>query len=155
MGTEIERKFLLLPGRWQPTGDGARLRQGYLSTEGATVRVRSDGARGWLTIKGPRTGISRGEFEYEIPLADAHQLLDTLCRRPLIEKVRHTFDHAGHTWEVDVFEGENAGLVVAEIELEREDETFARPDWLGEEVSEDARYTNSRLGQNPYQTWSR
>jgi adenylate cyclase len=154
MPTEIERKFLLLPGRWQPPAHGTRLRQGYLCTEGVTVRVRRDDTRGWLTVKGPRTGISRGEFEYEIPLAEADQMLDTLCLRPLIEKVRHTFDHAGHTWEVDVFEGENAGLVVAEIELEREDEPFARPDWLGEEVSEDRRYTNSSLCRNPFREWA-
>jgi adenylate cyclase len=153
MGVEIERKFLLRPGAWTPPAHGTRLRQGYLPTEGATVRVRRDDVRGWITVKGPPDGVSRAEFEYEIPLADAEALLDTLCRPPLIDKVRYRVPFGEHVWEVDVFAGENAGLVVAEIELGAADEPFARPDWLGEEVSDDARYTNANLARNPYSRW--
>ena len=154
MGEEIERKFLVLGDLWRETAEGTRYRQGFLSTEPErTVRVRVAGPRGSSTVKGKNVGARRAEFEYEIPMADAEQMLDTLCKRPLIEKVRYTLAIGPHTWEIDVFEGDNAGLVVAEIELSREDEAFEKPDWVGNEVTDDPRYFNSNLVANPYRTW--
>ncbi len=154
MVQEIERKFLVTSDTWRRKAKGTYYRQGFLSTEPArTVRVRIAGERGTLTIKGKTVGATRDEFEYDIPREQAEQLLDTLCLRPLIEKVRYLVREGAHTWEVDVFEGENAGLVVAEIELQREDEVFERPDWLGREVTDDPRYFNANLVQNPYRTW--
>lgn len=154
MGREIERKFRVTGEGWK-SAEGVPFRQGYLSTDKErTVRVRIEGERAVLTVKGLTEGLTRREFEYEIPLAEAAEMLDELCERPLIEKRRHTLDHAGHTWEVDEFLGENAGLVVAEIELESEGESFERPDWLGEEVSDDPRYYNANLVREPYPTWA-
>jgi adenylate cyclase len=154
MPTEIERKFLVKPGAWTPQGPGTPFRQGYLSSQkDRVVRVRLAGGAGTLTIKGPTAGISRAEFEYPIPAADAAALLDALCERPLIEKVRHVERHGGKTWEIDVFLGDNAGLTVAELELSSEDEPFERPAWLGEEVSADPRYANASLVARPYRTW--
>jgi adenylate cyclase len=154
MGIEIERKFLVVGKDWKDGADGRRLRQGYLSLDKErTVRVRVAGEAAWLTVKGPTTGFARREFEYAIPPADAHQLLDGLCLRPIIEKTRYELRHAGHRWEVDEFEGANAGLVVAEIELERPDEPFARPPWLGREVSDDPRYFNASLVRHPFRDW--
>jgi len=151
---EIERKFLVIPG-WRPSTPGTPFRQGYIaSSPGRTVRVRIEGTEGRLTLKGPATGFSRAEFEYPIPLADAQELLDTLCTSPLVEKTRHLVPFEGHTWEVDVFGGLNAGLIVAELELATEDEAFARPPWLGPEVTSDPRYANSRLAVEPYTTWT-
>ena len=152
MPTEIERKFLIQGSDWR-TADPERLCQGYLSRDKRRiVRVRIAGAQAWLTIKGAVTGISRAEFEYAIPLADAEALL-ALRDGPLVEKLRHRVRHAGMTWEVDEFLGENAGLVVAEIELEREDQAFARPTWLGREVTADPRYMNSNLATHPFKSW--
>ncbi|MDH3727128.1 MAG: CYTH domain-containing protein [Myxococcales bacterium] len=154
MVQEIERKFLVASDHWRRNATGTRYRQGFLSTEPArTVRVRVAGDHGTLTIKGKTVGATRDEFEYDIPREQAEQLLDTLCLRPLIEKVRYLVREGAHTWEVDVFEGENAGLVVAEIELQREDEVFERPDWLGREVTDDPRYFNANLVKSPYRTW--
>ena len=154
MGEEIERKFLVMGDAWQETAESMRYRQGFLSTvPERTVRVRVAGLRGTITVKGKNLGARRAEFEYEIPVADAEQMLDTLCERPLIEKVRHTLTAGPHTWEVDVFEGDNAGLVVAEIELGSEDEAFEKPEWVGDEVTSDPRYFNSNLVANPYRTW--
>jgi len=154
MGEEIERKFLISGEVWREKAEGTRYRQGFLSTEPERiVRVRVAGPRGSITVKGKNVGARRAEFEYEIPVADAERMLDTLCKRPLIEKVRYTLAIGPHTWEIDVFEGDNAGLVVAEIELSREDEAFERPDWVGNEVTEDPRYFNSNLVANPYRTW--
>jgi CYTH domain-containing protein len=154
MGEEIERKFLVATEGWRETAKGTRYRQGFLSTEPErTVRVRVAGPRGSITVKGKNVGARRAEFEYEIPVADAERMLDTLCKRPLIEKVRYTVAVAPHTWEIDVFEGENAGLVVAEIELRSEHEAFDKPEWVGDEVTGDPRYFNSNLVSNPYQTW--
>lgn len=154
MGEEIERKFLVLGDLWRETAEGTRYRQGFLSTEPErTVRVRVAGPRGSITVKGKNVGARRAEFEYEIPMTDAERMLDTLCKRPLIEKVRYTLAIGPHTWEIDVFEGDNAGLVVAEIELSREDEAFEKPDWVGNEVTDDPRYFNSNLVANPYRTW--
>lgn len=154
MGEEIERKFLVTGDGWRERAEGLSYRQGFLSTEPErTVRVRVAGKRGTLTIKGISIGPRRTELEYEIPLADAEHMLDTLCIRPLIEKTRHTLKLGTHSWEVDVFEGDNAGLVVAEIELQNEDEAFDRPSWLGEEVTHDPRYFNSNLVAHPYRAW--
>jgi adenylate cyclase len=153
MAQEIERKFLV-DGRWSPPGPGTPFCQGYIaSAPGRTVRVRIEGTEGRLTIKGPASGLTRSEFEYPIPLDDARELLESLCDRPFVEKVRYRVPHGNHVWEVDVFGGENAGLVVAEVELGAEDEDFSRPEWLGPEVSHDPRYANSRLAQVPYRTW--
>ena len=154
MGEEIERKFLVSSEAWRETAEGTRYRQGFLSTEPErTVRVRVAGPRGSITVKGKSLGARRAEFEYEIPVADAERMLDTLCKRPLIEKVRYVLAVGAHTWEIDVFEGDNAGLVVAEIELRREDEAFERPEWVGNEVTDDPRYFNSNLVANPYRAW--
>jgi adenylate cyclase len=154
MANEIERKFLVRSDAYRALGTAEHLRQGYVRTAGpATVRVRVGGDRGFLTIKGPSRGATRSEFEYPIPLADAVALLDTLCERPQIEKLRYRVPAGAHTWEVDEFLGDNAGLVVAEIELSAEDEPFARPAWLGEEVTADPRYRNSALAERPYRTW--
>lgn len=155
MPSEIERKFLVQDDGWrQLARDPVRIRQGYIigSTK-ASVRVRVSGERAWLNIKSATVGVSRAEFDYEIPLYEAEQLIDTLCVRPLIEKTRYFVDHAGHCWEVDVFEGDNAGLVVAEIELGAEDESFERPPWAGKEVSQDPRYYNAALVNLPYSRW--
>ncbi len=152
MPTEIERKFLVKSDGWR-TEKGIHLSQGYLSRDkGRTVRVRIAGETAWLTIKGLTTGISRAEFEYEIPVADAVQLLK-LCDGPIVEKTRHIVDYEGTTWEVDDFHGANAGLVVAEVELDAEDEAFETPPWIGEEVSGDVRYANSSLSVRPFCDW--
>ena len=153
MGHEIERKFLVDTARWHPAGTGVTYRQGYLSSHPErVVRVRLEGDASKLTIKGPTTGVTRVELEYDIPLKDAEQLLE-LCERPLIEKVRHTEEHGGKTWEIDVFGGDNEGLIVAEIELESEDEAFTAPPWATAEVSHDPRYYNANLVKAPYRTW--
>lgn len=154
MGVEIERKFLLVGDAWRTLGTPSLMRQGYLSADPArTVRVRIEGERATLTIKGKSDGATRAEFEYEIPVAEAAQLLDYLCQRPLIEKTRRRIDVDGHTWEVDEFLGENAGLAVAEIELGSEQEAFTIPDWTGAEVTGDPRYYNSSLIRFPYSQW--
>lgn len=154
MGEEIERKFLVVGDGWRNTAEAEPLRQGFLSTEPErTVRVRLAGSQGSLTVKGKTIGARRQEFEYGIPGVDAQRMLDTLCQRPLIEKVRYRLRIGRHIWEVDVFEGENAGLVIAEVELESEDEAFEKPDWAGEEVTDDARYFNSNLVAKPFRTW--
>lgn len=153
MSVEIERKFLVNSGAWHSEASRSiRIAQGYLCTDPErTVRVRLKGEQGFLTIKGRNDGITRAEFEYEIPLADAEALLK-LCPQ-LLDKTRHLVEHAGHTWEVDEFHGDNAGLIVAEIELGSVDEAYARPDWLGAEVSHDPRYFNSALSTHPYTRW--
>lgn len=154
MGKEIERKFLLADESWRGLGSGTEFRQGYLSTDpDRNVRVRTKGDRAFLTIKGRTEGITRLEFEYEIPTDDANRLLDSLCERPLIEKTRFKVELGGLVWEIDEFRGENEGLVVAEVELESEEQAFERPPWLGDEVSHDPRYLNSNLVRRPYTTW--
>lgn len=153
MGVEIERKFLLRGDGWRSMGQPVLLRQGYLSShKERVVRVRIQGERGVMTIKGRNVGAVRGEWEYEIPLADAAELL-LLCEQPLIEKYRSRVEYAGHVWEVDEFLGVNAGLVVAEIELDSEAEQFELPEWVGEEVTSDVRYLNSSLIKHPYSAW--
>ncbi|MFP3873261.1 MAG: CYTH domain-containing protein [Thiohalophilus sp.] len=155
MATEIERKFLIGDDRWRQQADaGQRIAQGYLiGARNASVRVRIEGDQANLNIKSATLGIHRQEYEYPIPLEDAREMLDNLCEKPVIEKVRYHVPHAGHVWEIDVFEGDNAGLVVAEIELDSEDETFEYPDWLGKEVSDDVRYYNVSLVKHPYKDW--
>ena len=159
MPNEIERKYLVNGDAWRgQIVETLSIRQGYLISDTVrTVRVRATGERGYLTIKAkptPGTGpISRAEFEYAIPRADADALLDTLCALPLIEKLRHLVPHAGLTWEVDEFAGANAGLIVAEIELASADQIVALPDWIGREVSADPRYFNSALAKRPYAQW--
>jgi CYTH domain-containing protein len=156
MANEIERKYLVDTRRWIPSGAGELLVQGYLSTvPERTVRVRVAGPHAWLTIKGLTRGVTRLELEYPIPLDDATVMLRELCERPLIEKRRHREVFAGKTWEVDVFMGENDGLVVAELELASESEAFEPPPWLGEEVSHDPRYYNASLRRAPFTTWPR
>lgn len=155
MGIEIERKFLLKE-EWRKLVQHCKvavIRQGYISTEAEkTVRVRLKDQKGFLTIKGKTHGISRAEYEYEIPADDAENLL-LLCKGPLIEKKRYTLDVKGQTWEVDEFFGENAGLVLAEAELETEAQSLEIPDWIGEEVTQHKKYYNSRLSENPYKHW--
>ncbi|MGZ8513847.1 MAG: CYTH domain-containing protein [Candidatus Limnocylindrales bacterium] len=154
MGIEIERKFLVRDRSVIDGLTGIAYRQGYLSLDPArTVRVRRAGDHGYLTIKGRSTGPSRAEFEYEIPIDDVESLL-ALCEGPLIEKTRHRIGHAGRTWEVDVFHGANDGLVVAEVELASIDAPVHVPDWVGEEVTSDARYFNASLVRRPYGTWT-
>ena len=155
MGIEIERKFLVVGDSWKQQGQGTLIRQGYICSDpGRIVRVRIDGDLAMITIKGKTEGISRGEWEYAIPLDDAEQLLLGLCEKPLIEKKRTRIPHGDFVWEVDEFFGENLGLVVAEIELESETQDFARPDWLGAEVSHDRRYANANLFKHPFQRWA-
>ncbi|OEU61081.1 MAG: adenylate cyclase [Desulfuromonadales bacterium C00003094] len=154
MAIEIERKFLLRNADWRKGAIGTNYRQGYLSIDPErTVRVRIAGDQGYLTIKGKTVGMSRAEFEYSIPLAEATQLLDTLCLRPLIEKVRYCVPYAKHLWEIDEFAGENEGLILAEVELETHDQQVDLPPWVEKEVTTDPRYYNASLTQNPYRDW--
>lgn len=154
MGVEIERKFLIDPARWTPQGEGTLLRQGYLSSaKECVVRVRLAGDEAFLTVKGVTEGVSRLEFEYAIPRVDAEALLAQLCAPPLVEKTRHLEEVAGKLWEIDVFHGDNDGLIVAEIELASEDEAFEAPEWVVAEVSDDPRYYNSNLALNPFKNW--
>lgn len=156
MATEIERKFLLSNDDWRTQSSGSKsLRQGYLSnSKSASVRVRIADDKATLNIKGMTLGVQRPEYEYDIPLDDAAELLDQLCARPLIEKTRHHVEHGGKLWEIDEFHGDNAGLVVAEIELESADEAFDMPSWAGREVSHLERYYNVMLAKRSYQEWS-
>ncbi|MDO8527152.1 MAG: CYTH domain-containing protein [Deltaproteobacteria bacterium] len=154
MAQEIERKYLVKSFEWKNTTKGVLYRQGYLSTaKERIVRVRTGGKKGFLTIKGLTVGVTRSEFEYEIPIADANALLDNLCEHPLIEKNRYKVTHAGLTWEIDDFLGENVGLVVAEVEIGDENQKIDLPKWVGQEVSADPRYFNSNLIKNPFTRW--
>lgn len=155
MGQEIERKFLVKGDEWRPLSTGAlTMRQGYLSDGfSSSVRVRIEDERAFINIKSSVDGIHRHEFQYEIPVSDAVDLLDHVALRPLIEKTRHEVPLGKHLWEIDVFEGENSGLIVAEVELAHADEPFERPSWIGEEVSDDLRYYNVSLRKNPYKNW--
>jgi adenylate cyclase len=156
MPLEIERKYLIVNNNWRTPGAGTRYRQGYLSTEPArSVRVRVGAGRGFITLKGLTVNGGRPEYEYPIPVEDANELLDTLCLKPLIEKTRYTIEHAGLLWEVDEFEGENAGLIIAEVELTDADQRILLPDWIGEEVTDDPRYYNASLIANPFTRWGK
>lgn len=153
MACEIERKFLVVSPAWRGQDEGVSIRQGYLSIDPArTVRVRLAGETAFLTIKGLAEGIVRPEFEYPIPTADAHALLE-LCPHPVVEKTRHEVPHAGKIWQVDEFHGANRGLVLAEIELESADEAVELPSWVGTEVTGDPRYQNSSLSVRPFASW--
>ena len=153
MKVEIERKFLVRGDSWRALATGVPFRQGYLQTRPCTVRVRIEGVRGVLTIKGHRQGIARDEYEYPIPFEDAERMLDTLIQTGIVEKNRYTIPYEGFLWEVDEFLGDNAGLVVAEIELEDEAQPFSRPEWVGEEITSDHRYTNAALSSCPFCRW--
>jgi adenylate cyclase len=154
MGVEIERKFLLKNHDWRTHATGSIYRQGYLNSEkGRTVRVRTIGEKGLLTIKGPAVDGVRLEFEYEIPLVDAEEMLNRLCHKPLIEKIRYKLQYHGFVWEIDEFKGENAGLILAEVELNAPDQRFDLPPWIATEVTGDPRYYNANLVRNPFCRW--
>ncbi len=154
MAKEIERKFLVTGEDWRAMAQGTRYRQGYLSTvKERTVRVRTIDDKGFLTVKGVSVGATRSEYEYEIPAADADEMLDDLCEKPIIEKNRYKIPIGDVTWEVDEFLGVNDGLIVAEVELRSEDQSFPKPDWIGDEVTGDPRYFNANLIARPFSTW--
>jgi len=155
MPLEIERKFLLRSDAWRSESRSRVLmRQGYLSSGSrCSIRARIAGDRAWLNLKAKRSGMTRLEYEYSIPVEEANEILDELCDGPLIEKYRHEVALGGHVWEIDEFLGSNAGLIVAEIELDSEAETFARPAWLGDEVTTDERYYNFNLAKHPFTLW--
>jgi adenylate cyclase len=156
MAIEIERKFRVTSDAWRAAaGSRTLLRQGYLAnTARASIRVRlSDREQAWLSVKAVTPGLSRAEYEVPIAAADAREMLERLCEGGLIEKWRHLVHYQGHEWEVDEFLGENAGLVIAELELASEDAEFARPRWLGAEVTHDERYYNMRLSHRPFRHW--
>ena len=154
MAKEIERKFLIVGDAWRKLAKGTSYRQGYLSTvKERTVRVRTIDDRGFLTVKGITVGATRAEYEYEISAAEANEMLDDLCEQPIIEKKRHKIPQDAFVWEIDEFGGVNDGLIVAEIELEDENQEFGKPDWVGDEVTGDPRYFNSNLIAKPFSTW--
>ena len=155
MNLEIERKFLLRNDAWRQGATGTLYRQGYLCTDPErTVRIRIGGDTAILAIKGAGDGLARPEFEYPIPPAEAATLLDTLCLQPLVEKLRYLVPFAGLTWEIDEFLGANAGLLLAEVELERADQPVPLPPWIGREVTGDPRYYNAWLARHPFSTWA-
>ena len=156
MAKEIERKFLVKGDAWRALAEGVAYRQGYLNSQKErTVRIRTVGEKAFLTVKGPTRGVTRTEFEYEIPYDDCLAMLDELAEKPIVEKKRYRIPAGPYVWEVDEFFGVNAGLVLAELELPSEDAAFDKPEWIGEEVSGDARYFNSSLVANPYSTWEK
>jgi adenylate cyclase len=151
---EIERKFLVDKAKWRPAAPGVEFRQGYLSSvKERVVRVRIASNQAWLTIKGLSAGNARDEFEYEFPIADASYLLDHLCERPILTKTRYREQFGGKIWEIDVFHGDNEGLIIAEIELGFVSEPFEKPEWATREVSDDSKYFNNNLAANPYKNW--
>jgi adenylate cyclase len=155
VGIEIERKFRVINDSWRERVlQKTLLRQGYIAnTQRASVRVRLAGQVGWLSVKAMTRGLSRAEYEAAIPALEANEMLERLCEGPLVEKWRHIVEYQGSEWEIDEFLGENAGLVIAELELETEEAVFARPPWLGVEVTHDERYYNFRLSQKPFRHW--
>lgn len=158
MGTEIERKFLLRDDSWRESVvKSTPFRQRYLpfKERAGSGRVRIAGDKAFLTLKSTVKGFTRSEFEYEIPVADAKEIIRDLCAGASIEKIRHLVPYEGFLWEIDEFSGENTGLIVAEIELDSEDRAFPLPPWIGEEVTGDPRYFNSVLAEHPFSTWSR
>ena len=156
MGLEIERKFRVRGARWREAAvREAAFVQAYLTQQGkSSIRVRTDGEQAYLNIKSVTPGRVRHEFQYAIPLADAEEILANLCEGPQIAKRRYWVPYGEHTWEIDVFEGDNAGLVVAEIELGEPDETFERPPWIGAEVTDELRYYDAALARRPYCEWT-
>ena len=154
MAKEIERKFLVWDESFKLFSAGVIYRQGYLNQDKErTVRVRVAGDQAFITIKGLTNGMERLEFEYAIPIEDGNELLESICIKPLIEKIRYNIESDGHLWEVDVFKGDNEGLIVAEVELQSAEEQVILPDWVGKEVTGDARYYNSNLVINPFKEW--
>ena len=154
MAREIERKFLVRDKRYRQLAEPISCRQGYLSTaKERIVRVRVEGDKAYLTVKGATSGIMRTEYEYEIPPSEAEEMLERLCEKPIIEKDRYEIEYDGMIWQVDEFHGPNEGLVVAEVQLDRQDQKITLPDWIGEEVSHEPKYFNSNLVQNPYSNW--
>ncbi|MBP3354147.1 MAG: CYTH domain-containing protein [Bacteroidales bacterium] len=155
MGKEIERKFLIKSDEYKINTQYSYLQQGYLSKQKErVVRVRVKDDKGYITIKGKNDGATRVEYEYTIPSSDANEIIENLCQKPVIEKRRYYYNSDdGHLWEIDEFLGDNEGLVVAEIELTDETETFNKPQWVGEEVTGDEKYYNSNLIENPYKNW--
>ena len=155
MSKEIERKFLVIGDSWRSLAQGTHYRQGYLnSAKERTVRIRTINDKAFMTIKGPTVGITRMEFEYEIPHNECVEILNHLAEQPIVEKIRYKIPLNGLVWEIDEFLGVNNGLIVAEVELQSEDQEFEKPEWIGEEVSGDPRYFNSNLVKNPYTTWN-
>ncbi|MDO5532913.1 CYTH domain-containing protein [Sutterella sp.] len=156
MAKEVERKFLVKGDGWRGLAEGVHYRQGYLnSVKERTVRIRTVGDRAVITVKGLTVGVTRMEFEYEIPYDDCVAMLDNLAEKPIIEKTRYKIPMGGFVWEIDEFAGVNEGLVVAEIELPSPETPFEKPDWIGEEVSSDPRYFNNNLVAHPYTTWTK
>ena len=155
MAMEIERKFLVINNDWKKGNpDGSLYCQGYFSADASScVRIRLGDDRGWITIKKHKGDLTRLEYEYEIPLNDAAEMLDELCHKPLIEKTRYKILYDTRIWEIDVFSGENQGLVVAEIELRNIGDVFSKPSWLGEEITHDPRYLNVNLVNHPFCRW--
>jgi adenylate cyclase len=155
MAIEIERKFLLKNDDWRGLAIGTIYQQGYILAQDklTSIRLRIIDADAYLTIKSKTEGISRNEFEYPIPLEDAKIMLNTLCNRPLIEKIRYKIKQEDLIWEIDEFKGENEGLILAEVELINENQTINLPHWVGKEVTNDSRYYNVNLAKHPYQTW--
>ncbi len=154
MGIEIERKFLVKDISYRQLAKGVYYKQGYLSSNpDSTIRIRVIEQKAYFTIKGINNGISRLEFEYEMPVEDADEIIDKLCQKPIIEKYRYKLIHEGFIWEVDEFLGDNAGLVIAEIELPSKDKVFLKPDFVGEEVTSDLRFYNSNLVEKPFKSW--
>lgn len=156
MPIEIEHKFLLANDTWRKeVSHTSEYQQGYLSSNPtSSIRIRISDAKAWLNIKSATIGTYRQEYEYEIPLNEAREIIETLCHKPLITKTRHFITQQNHTWEVDEFHGENKGLCVAEIELSQLNEIFEKPDWLGKEVTDDLRYYNNNLAKNPFSKWT-
>lgn len=157
MATEIERKFLVKNETWRSSiVSEARIKQGYLATQpNATIRIRVAKGSAFLTIKGTTKGISRAEFEYEIPVSDAEEMLQLIADQSFIDKTRYKVQCGEHTWDLDVFEGDNSGLIMAEVELDNESEQFDMPAWAGQEVSGDARYYNANLISSPFSNWGK
>ena len=155
MGIEIERKFLLRSDRWQEQADqGTAFSQGYLCQAGpASVRIRIEGDKANINIKSATLGMHRLEYEFPLPLAQAEDMLQRLCIKPIIEKTRYHVMHQGKLWEIDVFAGDNTGLEVAEVELASEDEQIELPEWIGEEVTHEKRYYNVSLVHHPFKDW--
>ena len=155
MGIEIERKFLVVSDDWKNQVTGNTIRQGYLATgQDRVVRIRVVNNEAFITIKSSKDGLVRNEWEYSIPPDDAKTMLEKLCIQPIIEKVRYRIPHEGMMWDLDVFSGENDGLLIAEIELESENQPFAMPAWAGKEVTAIARYHNNNLAQYPWRLWT-
>jgi CYTH domain-containing protein len=154
MANEIERKFLVKGDAWRALAKGTTYRQGYLnSAKERTVRVRTAEDKAFLTIKGLTLGATRAEYEYAIPFDEGKAMLDALAEKPLIEKKRYKIPAGDLTWEIDEFLGDNAGLILAEVELKSEDQAFDRPAWLGDEVTGDTRYYNANLIKKPFTRW--